>query len=72
LAEPDHSANFAVPIGIPSRQTANAILRQARLPIVMAGLVPGLVPATTHVVVQLYITRLPVDAQMLQTALENI
>ena len=24
--------NFAVPVGIPSRQTANAILRQAGLP----------------------------------------
>jgi len=29
--------NFAVPIGIPSRHTANAILRQAGLPKVLSG-----------------------------------
>jgi hypothetical protein len=32
LAQPHHQAKFAVPVGIPSRHTANAILRQAGLP----------------------------------------
>jgi hypothetical protein len=32
LAQSDHKTEFAVPIGIPSRHTANAILRQAGLP----------------------------------------
>ena len=31
-ASPRTGQNFAVPIGIPSRHTANAILRQAGLP----------------------------------------
>jgi hypothetical protein len=58
-------------VASPSRRTPAAAAQETQ-PIncsisVMAGLVPAI-----HVVVQLYITKLSVEVQMLQKALENL
>ena len=59
--------NFAVPVGIPSRRTANAILRQAGLPIVLdkvpnTNMVQLQINVDSHLLVEAKSMRPPADA----------